>query len=419
MAEISENFNASTVTDPYPVFTEYREKDPVHHGDVLAEFGTPSMAAGFNGERDVYSIFRYEDCLTAMKDAESFPSGAVAAAFQPLMGKVITGTDGEEHRRLRKLIMPGLGRNNFEQWGREIVDPVLHRLVAKLKDNHDGRANLTEFVVEFPVRNMYEILGFPIGDEARFEDFQIKALTVLLGFGTTDPKKRDRAEVNKARAIAAVKALYNDLMPIVRQRRSDGALDNTLIAHLLRTEIDAEALTDDEVVVMTRSLLPAAAETTTRSFGNALVLLLNRPDVLERVRQDRSLVDKAIHEATRYEPVSVVAARTAARDVELGGVTIPEGSGVTIVKGAGMRDPDAWVKPNEYDLDRPMNKPNLAFGFGAHTCLGMMLAKLQMGKALNVLLDELPNLRADTDAGPLEIRGVNMRQPTSINVCWD
>jgi cytochrome P450 len=416
MADISDAFSAGTVDDPYPIFAEYREKEPVHHGDVLAEFGATSVAAGFNGERDVYSVFRFEDCLRILKDSETFPSEAVAAAWRPLLGKVVTGVDGVEHTRLRKLLMPGLGRENFDQWGSDIVAPVLRRLVDDLKQK-DGRANLTEFVVEFPVRIVYEILGFPTDDEARFHDFQSKALMLLLGFGTTDPAKRDQAAANRDRAIAAVRSLYDDLLPIVQRRRAEGAPGNSLISHLLRADIDGEALTDEEVVVFTRSLLPAAAETTTRSFGNLLVLLLNRPDVLEEIRQNRDLVPKAIAESTRYEPVSLIAARTTARDVEVGGVTIPEGSGVTIVKGAGLRDPRAWPDPDTFDIHRPMNRPNIAFG--PHTCMGMNLAKLQMATALNLLLDELPGLRADEDAEPLAIRGANLRQPTSIHVRWN
>ncbi|ROO88004.1 cytochrome P450 [Actinocorallia herbida] len=418
MAEISESFNASTIESPYEKFAEYREKGSVHHGDILAEFGTTSMAAGFNGERDVYSVYGFEDCLAVLKDSETFPSEAVSAAFRPLLGKVITGVDGAEHTRLRKLLMPGLGRDNFSVWGSTIVDPVLRRLVGDLKDR-GTRADLTAFVVDFPVRIVYEILGFPTEDEARFHDFQTKALTILLGFGTTDPAKRERAAANRERAIASVKALYDDLLPIVQRRRAEGATGNSLIEHLLRTEVEGESLTDDEVVVFTRSLLPAAAETTTRSFGNALVLLLNRPDVLARVRADRGLVDKAITEATRYEPVSVMAARTTAREVVLGGVTIPEGAGVSVVKGSGLRDPKVWPDADVFDVDRRMNKPNIAFGFGPHTCMGMMLAKLQMGKALNLLLDELPDLRADDEAEPMRIRGANLRQASAITVRWD
>lgn len=417
MVEISEAFGANSVETPYPTFAKYRETQPVMKGDVLAEFGTPSMAAGFNGEREVYSIFKFEDCLTALKDFESFGSEAVSAAFRPLMGNVMTGLDGEEHSRLRKLFMPGLGRENFELWGDTIVTPVINKMVGELKAKGD-RLNLTEFAVDFPVRIVYEIIGFHGEDDASFDDFQTKALTILLGFGSTDPNKREQAKINQGRAIAAVKALYDDILPVVQRRRAEGATGNNLISHLLRTEVDGERLTDDEVVVFTRSLLPAAAETTTRSFGNALVLLLTRPDLLAEVKADRSLVPKAITEATRFEPVSITAARTASKDVEIRGVKIPEGAGVTIVKGAGLRDPDAWPDPDTYDIHRRMNKPNIAFGFGPHTCLGMNLAKLEMSTALNVLLDELPNLRADEDAEPMMIRGAHMRQPTSVPVRW-
>jgi cytochrome P450 len=418
MAEISEGFASGSVVDPYPVFRQRRLESPVMKGDILAEFGAPSMAAGFDGSRPVYTLFRYEDALAALKDNETYSSEAVGAAFRPIVGKVLTGLEGDEHRRLRNLLMPGLGRENFEAWTEDIVVPVVRRMVAGLRDQGE-HVDLMKFAVDFPVRIIYEIIGFPTDDEAAFERFQINALTVLLGFGSTDPKKADRAQRNRQRAVDAVARLYDDLMPIVQQRRAEGCTGNNMISHLLRTEVEGERLTDDEVVVFTRSLLPAAAETTTRSFGNLMVLLLNRPDVLKALDADRTLIPKAVTESTRFEPVSVMAARTLTRDVEIGGVCIPEGYGITICKGAGMRDPDIWPNADEFDVTRAQNKPNLAFGYGPHTCMGMNLAKLEMVEAVRALLDGMPGLRADPDGPTLEIRGVNLRQPTSLAARWD
>jgi cytochrome P450 len=292
-------------------------------------------------------------------------------------------------------------------------------MVAELKSRGGDRADLTEFAVQFPVRIIYEIIGFPTDDEAAFDRFQANALTILLGFGSTDPSKAERAQRNKLRAVKAVRDLYDDLLPIVQRRRAEGAGGNNLISHLLRAEVDGERLTDDEVVVFTRSLLPAAAETTTRSFGNLMVCLLTRPPVLEAVREDRALVMKAVTESTRFEPVSVTAARLTTRDVEVRGVSIPAGTGITLVKGAGMRDPEIWKDADTFDITRSMGKPNLSFGYGPHTCMGMNLAKLEMSSALNALLDELPGLRADEDAAPPQIRGLNLRQPVALPVRWD
>jgi cytochrome P450 len=417
MVELSEAFASGTLADPYPIFAERRRSTPVLAGDILAEFGSTSMAAGFDGSRPVYSIFRYDDCLAALKDDATFSSEAVGAAFRPIVGNVITGMDGEEHTRLRNLLMPGFARENFASWTEQIVEPVVRRMAQGLAEQGD-RVELTQFAVDFPVRIVYEILGFPPEDEAAFDRFQTNALTILLGFGSTDPSKAERARANRDRAVAAVRALYDDLLPIVQRRRAEGATGNSLIAHLLRAEVDGERLTDDEVVVFVRALLPAAAETTTRSFGNLMVCLLTHPEALQAVRDDRSLVMKAVTESTRFQPVSVTGARVTTRDVEVRGVTIPAGSGVTLVKGSGMRDEAVWPNPDVFDIRRAGGKANLAFGFGPHTCMGMNLGKLEMAKALEALLDELPGLRADPDAAPLEIRGVTLRQAAGLPVRW-
>ncbi|MCW2608247.1 MAG: cytochrome [Frankiales bacterium] len=417
MQEISEVFASGKVADPYPMFNQRRDESPLMQGDILAEFGTPSMAAGFDGKRPVVTLFRYDDCLAALKDTETFSSEIIGQAFRPLVGKVLTGLEGEEHTRLRNLMMPGLGRENFAAWTDEIIEPVVRRMAKDLAAS-GTMLDLTEFAVQFPVRIIYEVIGFPADDEEAFDRFQANALTILLGFGSTDPSQAAKAQERKGRAVQAVKDLYDDLLPIVQRRRAEGATGNNLISHLLRTEVDGDRLDDDEVVVFTRSLLPAAAETTTRSFGNLMVCLLTRPDVLEEVRNDRSLVLKAVTESTRFEPVSVMAARLTTRDVEVRGTVIPEGTGITMVKGAAMRDPEIWKDAETFDIKRSMAKPNLSFGYGPHTCMGMNLAKLEMASALNALLDELPGLRADPHAPPLEIRGVNLRQPVALPVTW-
>jgi cytochrome P450 len=393
MLEISEAFAGSLKTDPYPLFAQRRRETPVMDGDILSEFGAPSMAAGFDGSRRVFSFFRYDDVLAALKDVETYSSRPMLEAFGPLIGRVATGLDGEEHKHLRALLMPAVARENFPQWE-------------------------TSVAIQFPVRIIYEILGYPKEDVDLYEKFQVRALTILLGFGTTDPKQAEKAQANKARAVEAVQGLYDDLMPIVQQRRAEGSPGNDFIGHLLRAENDGVMMNDDEIVILSRSLLPAAAETTTRSWSNLMVCLLERPDVLEAVRADRSLIPKAINEAIRYEPTAVTGARLTTRDVELRGVQIPAGSGITLVRASGNRDEEAFPDPDAFDINRKTTKLPLSFGFGAHMCIGMNIAKLEMAAALNAILDVLPGLRADPEAEPPVITGVTLRGARTLPVLW-
>jgi cytochrome P450 len=417
MLEISEAFAGSLKSDPYPLFAQRRRETPVMDGDIMKEFGTPSMAAGFDGSRRVFTFFKYADILAALKDVETYSSRPMLEALGPLLGKVATGLDGEEHKHLRAVLMPAVARENFPQWENEIINPVIQDLAAKLPEQ-GPHVDLTEFAIQFPVRIIYEILGFPKDDHDLYELFQVRALTILLGFGTTNPKKADQAQANKMRAVQAVQGLYDDLMPIVQRRRAEGSQGNDFIGHLLRAENDGITLTDDEIVILARSLLPAAAETTTRSWSNLLVCLLQHPEVLEEVRNDRSLVPKAINEAVRYESTAVTGARLTTRDVEVAGVQIPAGSGITLVRASGNRDEDAFPDPDTFDIHRKTSKLPLSFGFGAHMCIGMNIAKLEMAAALNAVLDVLPGLRVDPDAEPLFITGVTLRGARTLPVLW-
>jgi cytochrome P450 len=148
-----------------------------------------------------------------------------------------------------------------------------------------------------------------------------------------------------------------------------------------------------------------------------MVQLFAHPDVMDRLRVDRSLIGKAITETMRLEPVAAYLARLAAQDMEICGVTIPAGTAVSLCIAAANRDPKTYVRPDELDIDRPM-RPVLSFGFGPHMCMGMHIARLEIEAAVDALLD-LPNLRLDPAYPTPVIRGMQMRGPDAVHVLWD
>ena len=146
-----------------------------------------------------------------------------------------------------------------------------------------------------------------------------------------------------------------------------------------------------------------------------MVLLLERPDVLDRVRKDRSLVGKAIDEAIRFEPVATFKVRQAAQDLELGGVRIPKGAMVQCIVSSANRDEEAFESSEEFDIDRKL-KPSFGFGFGPHMCIGQFIAKTELQVALNAILDLFPNIRLDPDEPKPRITGAQLRGPHSVPV---
>src|SRR5262249_57867689 len=125
-----------------------------------------------------------------------------------------------------------------------------------------------------------------------------------------------------------------------------------LTGRLARGGLKGRGLPEGEFFAFPRLLLPAGAETTYRSSSNLFFGLLTHPDQLDAVRRDRSLVRRAIEEGLRWEPPLTGIARTATRDVELGGVPIPAGAVVSVALGAANRDPARYPDPDRFDVCR-------------------------------------------------------------------
>lgn len=409
---VSDNFGG-TLEDPLPFYRERMRETPVMTGDILEELGVPPIFGNAKG-RPVYTLFRHADIGAVLRDQDSFTSSLIGEGLGSFMGTfMLTAMDGTYHRRMRALLQPCFMPPVLKEWRESLIEPVIrNEFIGPLVPR--GKADLIKDVgLGFPVRVIYAILGFP-DDPAGMEVFATMALKILSG------PKRDPEDAMRARteALAASQALHDHVKPLVEKRRAEGSGGNDLIGRLLRTEHEGVTLSDEQVTDFVRMLLPAAAETTTRTFGSLMILLLERPELLARVRADRKLIGKAIDEAVRFEPVATFKAREAARDVEIGGVAIPKGSIVSMVIQTANRDPDVFDDPDTFDIDR-RPKPSFGFGYGVHMCIGLFVAKAEIEAAVNAVFDLLPNIRFDPDMPAPRVKGVGLRGPDSVHVVWD
>jgi cytochrome P450 len=217
------------------------------------------------------------------------------------------------------------------------------------------------------------------------------------------------------RGMLASQGLKELFARVLAERRREPRED--LMTVLANAKLDdGTPLDDDAIFAFLRLLAPAGAETTYRSSSTLIVALLTHPEQLEAVRRDRSLIPQAIEEGLRWEPPLVGIMRTATRDVELHGVSIPAGASVSVNLAAANRDPARYENPDAFDIFRPQ-KPHMAFAFGPHRCLGMHLARIETQVALNALLDRCPDLRLDPEAGDVHhITGTTFRSPLAIPV---
>jgi cytochrome P450 len=374
---------------PYPTWERARTECPVLRAD------------GSDWDpRPTYSITRFGDAEKVMRDWETFSSSINGEVIGQYMGDLILAMNGPAHRQYRNLVAHAFRASALERWDTDVVVPLIHRLVDKFEA--DGKADLVADVTsKYPVQVICAIVGVPLED---FEQFHQWAEEINTG------------PFDHERGMAASRAMRAYLEPIVEARRVEP--EDDLITDLVTAEIDGEKLTDEKIYGFLRLLLPAGAETTFRTMGNALTALLTHPDDLARVTADRSLVPEVIEETLRWETSVTMTSRVSTKDSEVDGVTIPGGCPVSVLVGSANHDQSRFEDGEEWKLGRPA-QTHLAFGTGPHQCLGMHLARLELRTGLNVILDRLPNLRLDPTRPAPVIEGFAFRGPTSIPVLFD
>ncbi len=415
-SRITENFNdvsaifGGDIENPNEIYRQRRLEEPVMKGDIVAQFGAASFA-GSSADRAIYTLFKHADVLSVLRDPKTYTSSILMenglGAF--LDGLMITGLDGEPHRHLRGLLQPCFTAGIMDEWRESMIRPLLQREFIEPVLPY-GKAELVrDMAVMFPIRVVYAVLGFP-DDPAAVEDFAATGLKILAG-PSPDPAA-------KLAAVQAFKDLYAPTRAAVEARRKEGAAGPDLISRLMRAEFEGHSLDDHQITNFVRMMLPAAAETTTRTFTTLMTLLLERPALLDRLRQDRSLIRKALEESMRYEPVATFKVRETQADVSFQGVGIPKGSILSLCVASANRDEAVFADADQFDIDRKQ-LPSFGFGFGVHMCVGLWLAKAEIEVAVEVMLDRMPNLRLDPDCAAPTIKGVQMRGPSAVHVIWD
>ena len=407
-AKVSATFSGN-VDDPFPIYRERRASMPVMLGDIITEFGSVTFTT-MQKPRPVYTLFRYHDVMSVLKDAKNFSSGFLMetgmAAFMD--GFALTAMDGTPHRQARGLLQPCFAPDVLKAWRINRIEPVIRDeyIVPLLKQ---GKAELiADLALMFPIRVIYDLLGFPNEPQA-LAHFASAALRILGGI-STDPEAKKAAK-------EAAKELYDSTLKIVQARRAAGADGDDLISRLIRSSFEGDSLSDHQITMFTRMLLPAAAETTTRTFSTLMLLLLERPELLARLRADRSLIPKAIDESIRYEPVATFKVREVEVDSVFQDVVIPKGALLSLCVASANRDDAVFEDGDTFNIDRAP-RMSFGFGFGPHMCVGLFIAKAEIEVALNAMLDLMPDLRIDPAYPRPVIRGIQLRGPDAVHIIW-
>jgi cytochrome P450 len=382
----------NVVDDPYPVWRRLREEAPVHEGTLHRLTGYDTDDLYWHGlpypDARHFTAFSWAAVDAAHRNDAVFSSTPFDQQTGVLSSMLTMG--GTEHRRYRALVQPSFMPAKARWWIERWIDETVHGLIDSFAA--EGRAELNvDFAAAIPILTITGSFGIPVD----------QALDI-------------RAKVHEPGLLAGAVA------ELIALRRDDPQDD--LITVLLEAEVADETgeehrLSDEEIQGFAQLLLTAGSGTTWKQMGITLAALLERPDVLEAVRADRSLLRNAIEESVRWNPTDPMFSRWVTEDTELCGTEIPAGSVVHLCLGAANRDPERWERPDEFDITRPL-KPSVGFGGGPHICLGMHVARAEMSVGIGALLDRLPGLRLDPDEPPPESIGLYERGVTAIPVLF-
>lgn len=393
----SDELNFGNVADPYPAIHALRARGPVLEGDYCTPFGVGTTP---HPDKWRFTIVGTKEITEVLTDQSRFSNAAYRANMGLTFGMgSISVLDNPEHGRFRKIFQKIFLPQHVKTWGDTIVDPVVRDLMAAFIDK--GEADLVQqFTILYPFEVIYRQLALPRDDVRTFQ---------RLAIAQTD-------FMNPSRAQEAARKLGAYFEALVADRRINPGSD--LVSLLANTEVEGEYLPDLVLISFLRQLMNAAGDTTYRGTSILLTALLQNPDQMEAIRNDRALIAPAIEEALRWDGPVLMQTRQAAVDTELGGVAIPAGSVLDVVAGAANRDPEVWDDPDAFNIFRTRDA-HWSFSRGPHICVGQHLARVEVTRAMNAILDELPGLRLDPEKPAPEIRGIMMRVPEHIYVRFD
>jgi cytochrome P450 len=376
----------AVVADPYPAFAAARAQAPVqwHEGLQLWLAFTHAEANAVLRDRRLGRIWQDKE------PPERFES------FNLIHRNAILEMEPPDHTRLRRLISAAFARGHVERL-RPWVNDLAGRLVDELVERSAGSEPvdlLTGMAEQLPVDVIAELLRVPEADRPLLRPWS-NAIVKMYEYGRTR-EREDAAERAAGEFVAYLREL-------VAERRTN--LGDDLVSHLITVrESDGDKLTEDELVTTCILLLNAGHEATVNVSGNGTLALLRNPDELQRLREDPALLPTAIEELMRYDSPLQLFERTATDDVEIGGVTVPQGQKIAALLGSANHDPAVFADPERLDVGRADN-PHISFGAGVHFCIGAPLARVELQASFGALLSK---------TSTLELGGEPVRRPEFV-----
>ncbi|HEY2660360.1 MAG TPA: cytochrome P450 [Caulobacteraceae bacterium] len=372
--------------DPHEVLDDLRARCPVHRDTASGTF----ILTRYSDVRTLVSdrtlwrdpLHAEEAAVLQRRFADQVPEGATRGETTSILM-----LDDPDHGRIRQPLTQAFYARVAK------ARPQVERIVDAMLGGLEGEESfdlMSRFCVPVPIDAIASILGVDGERLVEFRDWSEGVIQSL------NPFRNEEQTAHMERSSQALSAYFAQT---IAARRADPRDD--LISDMTRLQAEGAPLSDVELQINLSALLIGGNLTTTDLIGNAVRLLLLNPAELAKLRADPGVINTVVEETLRYEPPVDITGRIASRDMEVGGCPIKQSQAFTFSLRAANRDPEMFEDPHRFDVSRK-NKPHVAFGGGAHICIGAPLARLEAQVALVKLFDRFGSLRlADPDATPV------------------
>lgn len=406
--------NADYLEDPYPIAKQLADEyrlfwsEPLGHvvvtepGDIEHVFMNPDVFASTNVQDPIYPLCPAASDILSAED------------FNPVA--VMSNRPEPDHARIRVYTRRGFSNRRLkalEDYMRARATVLLDAMI----DAGSPAEYVSELAFPLPAEIVFRLLGFPEEDDTMIKQWCVNRRAFSWG----QPTEAEQVEI--AQGMLDYWRYCRDFVAQRKEQRADDFTSELLDAWEEDPGPDRDpnattGISYREVESVVYGISFAGHDPVTSLLCNTLLCLLPRRDQWQALVDDPSLAMNAVHETSRYESSQISWRRVTTEETTLGDQVLPAGTKLFLNFATANRSPDAYERPDEFDIHRADAKQNISFGKGIHLCLGAGLARMEARITLELLAERLPNLRI-ADQEFTYFPNITFRGPDALHLAWD